>query len=264
MEIKPFQIPILTYHKIDTQNELGINVISPQNFHDQMRFLNKQGYRTITFRDILIDNIPEKPVIITFDDGYHSVYEEALPILEKFNFTAVIFIISHFVGKWNTWDANLVKILFRHLNSHQILQMSAYGIEIGSHGVTHKAFTFLNDREIHAELIQSRERIKDICGKEPITFAYPFGIQNFDIQQKISKAGYLFGCVNLWGFTKEFNPLCIRRIPVYRLDSLNAFKNKLVKGWRHQIELAKLRTFSSPAFLTPIYQKYFKKNSRSE
>jgi peptidoglycan/xylan/chitin deacetylase (PgdA/CDA1 family) len=264
MEIKPFQIPILTYHKIDIQNELGINVVSPQNFYEQMRFLNEQGYQTITFRDILVDNIPEKPVIITFDDGYSSVYEEALPNLEKFNFTAVIFIITHFVGKWNTWDANLTKTHFRHLNTQQILQLSEYGMEIGSHGMTHRAFTFLNDQIVQTELIKSREKIKDICGKEPITVAYPFGIQNVIIQQKIVEAGYSFGCVNLWGFIKEFNPLCIRRIPVYRLDSLYAFKNKLAKGWKHQIELAKLRTLSSPAFLTPIYQKYFKKNSKPE
>ena len=78
-----FTIPILTYHKVTTKKEFGINNISPDRFETQIRTIIESGYTPITFKMLLKNDekIPEKPIIITFDDGYQCVYNNIFPIL---------------------------------------------------------------------------------------------------------------------------------------------------------------------------------------
>jgi peptidoglycan/xylan/chitin deacetylase (PgdA/CDA1 family) len=249
-------IPILTYHKITARREVGINTVHPRKFEAQMLYLKDAGYTAITFNDIKINNIPDKPVIITFDDGYASVYENALPILYSLNFRAVVFIISGFIGKENTWDANLAGIRFSHLHSSQIQELFQEGLEIGSHGVTHRALTYLPLDEINLELSNSHEHLSNLLHDSISSIAYPFGIQNKTIQNLAKDAGYDFGCINLWGKDDVENNYCLKRIPVYGTDSLNSIKRKFCSHKLYNAEILKLKIFSFPALLTPIYQKY--------
>ena len=252
-------IPILSYHKISSQLEFGLNTLPPDRFRQQLIYLKDQGFKTITFREILDDNIPPHPLIITFDDGYASVYQQALPVLQEFGFRAVIFIITDYIGKANTWDANLLSIKFFHLDGSQIKTLVGAGMEIGSHGVSHRALTFLPPEQLEYELRCSRERLTALVGKEIITFAYPFGIQNPAVQKAVQQAGYSFACMNMRGTGRKSNQYCLPRIPVYRTDSWFSFKNKLQPGFGRWLEISKLRLISWPACLTPIYQKFFKK-----
>jgi peptidoglycan/xylan/chitin deacetylase (PgdA/CDA1 family) len=253
------EIPILSYHKITSQPEFGLNTLPPRRFQQQMNYLKDQNFHPITFQDLSIPEVPDNPVIITFDDGYSSVYHEALPILKELGFRAVIFIISDYIGKINSWDANLLAVKFSHLDKSQIKAMTAAGMEIGSHGVSHRALTFLTAKQLEHELCHSREILTSLSGRAIETFAYPFGIQNITIQQAVQRAGYKFACINVWGPRNSSNQYCLPRLPVYRTDSLTSFKQKLSPGWRMQLEILKLRLFSWPAFLTPLYQKFFKK-----
>ena len=253
------EIPILSYHKITSQTEFGLNTIPPWRFQQQMKYLKEQNFHPITFQDLSIPALPDKPVIITFDDGYSSVYHEAFPILKEHGFRAVVFIISNYIGKTNSWDANLFSVKFSHLDESQIKAMTAAGMEIGSHGVSHRALTFLTAKQLEHELRHSREILTSLSEKEIHTFAYPFGKQNLTIQQAVRQAGYQFACINVWGPRNGLNQYCLPRLPVYRTDSLTSFKQKLSPGWRKQLEILKLRLISWPAFLTPLYQKFFKK-----
>lgn len=252
-------IPILSYHKIISRLEIGLNTLPPDRFRQQMYYLKDQGFQSITFRDVLNQNIPPHPLIITFDDGYSSVYQHALPVLQELGFRAVIFIISNYIGQANTWDANLLAIKFSHLDESQIKALADAGMEIGSHGVSHRALTFLPPEQLEYELIHSREKLTALSGKEIITFAYPFGVQNTVVQKAVQQAGYAFACVNMWGAGRKLNHYCLSRIPVYRTDSLHSFKHKFYSGVWKQLEMVKLRLISWPAFLTPLYQKLFKK-----
>ena len=81
------------YHKIDSRMEVGINALSPREFQEQMNYLHQEGYQTITFRDLLFAaDIPEKTVIITFDDAYESVYKNALPVMERYGQRGVVYV----------------------------------------------------------------------------------------------------------------------------------------------------------------------------
>lgn len=261
MELQFSDIPIITYHKISTRREWGLNTVPPNRFREQLLFLKDSGFNPINFKQLLSNDLPPKPIIITFDDGYDSVYECALPVLKEFKFTGVIFVITNFIGEWNTWDANLGGIRFRHLDERQITQLAEYGMELASHGVTHRAFTHLNDDEIRAEMEISQQWLADLTGQSVVTLAYPFGIQNGRVQQIARETGYKFGCTNLWGVKNNNNLLCLSRIAIYRLDSLSAFRRKLISGWQHRIEISKLQALSWPARLTPIFQKYIKRIS---
>jgi peptidoglycan/xylan/chitin deacetylase (PgdA/CDA1 family) len=258
MKVPFSEIPILTYHKITSQREVGINTVAPDKFGEQMQFLKENNYHPTNFRELMQGNPPAKPVIITFDDGYASVFESALPLLKAFQFTAVIFLITDFLGKENSWDANLGGIKFTHLDELQVVKLSAAGMELGSHGATHRALTYLGEKEVISELHQSRKLISKISGQQVITLAYPFGMQNKKVQRLAKDAGYRIGCVNLWGKAEQNNPFNLKRIPVYGFDSLASFNRKLSGGKSQKLELLKLKVLSWPAFLTPMFQKTFK------
>ena len=258
MTAKISDIPIFTYHKITARGEVGINTVHPRKFEAQMRYLKDAGFSAVTFNDIKKNNIPKKPVIITFDDGYASVYENALPILHSLKFKAVVFIISGYIGRENTWDANLAGIRFSHLHSSQIQELSQEGLEIGSHGVTHRALTYLPLYQINLELSKSHEQLSNLVHTSISAIAYPFGIQNKTIQNLAKDAGYDFGCINLWGKDKAENNFCLERIPVYGIDSLNGLKRKFYSHKFYKAEILKLKILSFMAYLTPLYQKYLK------
>jgi peptidoglycan/xylan/chitin deacetylase (PgdA/CDA1 family) len=251
------EIPILTYHKITSRREFGINTVAPDKFREQIEFLQHNNFTPITFQELLQGIRPSKPVIITFDDGYASVFEHAFPVLREFQFKAVIFLITEFLGRENSWDVNLGGIRFAHLDQQQVAELSLAGHELGSHGATHRALNFLHRKEIESELNLSREVIQEISNQPVTTLAYPFGMQNKNIQQQAREAGYQVGCINLWGKSAPNNRLSLRRIPVYGIDSLTSFKRKLSGGFLNTLELAKLRLLSCSAFLTPLFQKQF-------
>jgi peptidoglycan/xylan/chitin deacetylase (PgdA/CDA1 family) len=114
------RIPILNYHKIDQRFEWGLNTVKPVRFRQQMQLLKDGGFTPVNFHRVESGALPEKPIIITFDDGYESVYDSALPVLQELDFTAVVFIITDYMGEENTWDANIGGIRFQHLNAGQI------------------------------------------------------------------------------------------------------------------------------------------------
>jgi peptidoglycan/xylan/chitin deacetylase (PgdA/CDA1 family) len=260
-EVNIFHIPILCYHKIENRHEWGLNTVKPIEFKEQIAFLQDQGYHTTNFNQLLSNEIPTKPIIITFDDGYASVYHNAFPILQEFKFTAIIYIISSFIGLLNTWDVNFGGIYFKHLDENNILEMATAGIEFGTHGQTHRALTYLTEKEIKKELIDSRLKLQELTKQPILSLAYPFGMQNRIVRNIASEAGIRFGCIGVRLNHISKNALRLNRIPVYRTDSIRTLKSKLSNGIIHKLELTKLFFMSWPAHLTPIYQKVINKTT---
>ena len=94
------KIPILMYHSIINDHDGSVSV---KSFKKQMILMKKMGYQTIDFKD-LEDNCDKKKFIITFDDGYESVFLNALPILKQLGFKAICFIVTNQIGDYNDWD----------------------------------------------------------------------------------------------------------------------------------------------------------------
>jgi len=202
-------IPALNYHKVDTlYHALSV---SPQEFEEQMQYLYEHDYHTITPDQLMSylkhgTQLPDNPILITFDDGYLDNYTNAYPIMQKYGFTATIFLVSNLVGhdpRFMTWD--------------QVREMNQTGNTFGSHTVNHQSLTSLNEKDLLTELSQSREEIASQLGKPPKYFAYPTGTYNLAIEDIVRSTGYKAA------FTIEFGQIgadsdlyALPRIPIFK------------------------------------------------
>lgn len=254
-------MPKLAYHKVSNRFEWGLNSIPLRNFECQARYLSENKYYTISLNQYLNKDFQispkQQPVIITFDDADQSVYHHAFPILKTYGFTATLFVISDFVGKTNTWDANLGGIYSKHMDWEQIRELSNEGWEIGSHTATHRDLLGLTKHKADEEIRKSKDIIEEKVGK-PIHFlSYPFNRFDDTIIALAGQADYRGGCalfskkrVNC--SSKNFN---IQRYGVYSIDTLYWFKKKLS---RSKIEQLKQRVFSFASLGTILYKGYRK------
>jgi len=191
---------ILMYHYIERPSPLccvrGLYT-TPRRFEWQLKWLLRNRYTFSTFEKIPPDSYedqPDKTVILTFDDGSVSVFRNGFPILQKFHIPAVIFPITSLIEKEELsipGSANKAPVSF--LSLVQIRLLSDAGWETGSHLVSHKPVTELNDQEISNELTQSKHILEQITGKPVITVAYPYGSYDQRILQMAKQAGFIYG-----------------------------------------------------------------------
>ncbi|EGT3615143.1 polysaccharide deacetylase family protein [Clostridium perfringens] len=216
-------IPVLCYHDVTSNNPDNNGLlISPEKFKEQLQYLKDNNYTPITLDelyDYLRNNkeIPEKPVVITFDDGYKGNYEYAYPILKEFKFPATMFVIANYVGGSD------------FMTTEQIKEMSNNGIEIESHTSKHDDLSKLNETEQVETLKNSKISLEKIIEK-PVNFiAYPFGRYNSNTRIAAEKAGYKLG-FNLNGnfADRKDHNFNIDRIYVNGNDSLKEFESKLI------------------------------------
>ena len=221
-------VPILLYHHIgySLQGET-VYYVSPEAFDRQMNLLYQWGYKTISV-DLLARAInkgaqlPPKPVILTFDDGSETTYSTALPILQRYDFTGVSYVVLNYIG------------IPRYMTVEQIRGLYAAGWEIGSHGLSHVDLTS-SPRKQEAEVSESRKRLEKWLGVPVTSFAYPFGVYDDDSLHYVHLAGY----VAAMGLGKESlqgpkNLFYLYRLPVTGMADLEAFARLL--PWRGDTE----------------------------
>lgn len=183
-------VPILLYHNIAEQYNDADNLlhITPERFNEHMQALNNAGYTAISYNDYKnyvngILEIPEKSIIIAFDDGYMSNYTYAFPILKKFGMKAAIFIV--------TGSVNNDKTVYPHFGYAEAKEMLDSGlIEIGSHTHSHRSFKELSYEETVAEIRKSKYLIEQNLKINCTLLAYPYGFDNEWTKNEAIKAGY--------------------------------------------------------------------------
>ena len=201
------QVPILMYHKVSpyaVHGGLGLRV-PPKNFDLQMRYLKEHGYHTISL-DRLIDNfdtgapLPTRPVVITLDDGYEDNFNFAFPILEKYKFTATIFLVYNNIGGLNSWDDHKnVAHNLSLLTWPQIRSMQKYGISFQSHTRSHPNLRTLSLEKAAEEIVTSRTMLEKRLGTPVDFIAYPFGERDGRIDEIVERAGYKGGITTMMG-----------------------------------------------------------------
>lgn len=166
---------ILMYHSVGglTCSEAGAKLycVSLKNFKEQMRYISKIKEQTKSYELRVMS-------LITFDDGLTDNYTNAFPVLKEYDLKAYFFII---VGKVDS-DG--------YMNWEQIAQLRNAGMVIGSHGMTHRILTELNDKELDYELKESKMIIEDKLRQAIEYFSIPRGFCNCKIIDKLKKAGY--------------------------------------------------------------------------
>jgi peptidoglycan/xylan/chitin deacetylase (PgdA/CDA1 family) len=222
-------IQILTYHKINDDFDWGITRQKVSQFERGMKFLHDLGYKSVSSEEAFkSQEIPDRKVVITFDDGYEDIYSNAFPILQKYDFTAFIFLITGFVGKYDSWDYNLGKRRKRHLSWKQIKEMSKWGFGFGSHTVNHPDLTKIDQKFVEYELKKSKEVLEDKLGKRVSFLSYPFGRYNWFVQDQAQRLGYT-RAYTLCSKTKEdgFQPFAQTRWGIYLFDTPLTLQIKL-------------------------------------
>ncbi len=207
------KIPILMYHAV-SDDLWGIPelFVSPAEMEKQLAYLVDNGYDPITFEDLQNLEDYDKPVLLTFDDGYDDNYLELFPLLKKYNAKATIFVIA------NSFEMN------HKLNTQQIREMSDSGlVSIQSHGMTHYDMNVMGEEELHYELGESKRILAQVTGKEPFVLCYPTGKYS-DLTLEIGREYYRFG-TKMTGYlcnTSE-DPMLMNRFYVSRYTSLDEF-----------------------------------------
>ena len=202
------EIPVLMYHRVTDGKPAGTKhgiYVTQFEFERQLAHLKRTGgSTTITFADAkAIEEgtriIPKRPVILTFDDGYEDNYTHAFPLLKKYSFSAVIFLIGNPAIRTNAWDATNGEPEARLMSDAQIKEMAAYGIEFGAHSLNHKKLTEIPLSNAKHEIEQSKFAIEKRLGSPIISFAYPYGKLNEELKGIVKGAGFHFGIASYSG-----------------------------------------------------------------
>lgn len=177
---------VLMYHHIgplpgdNDKIRYGLTV-SEEDFDAQLKYIKESGYNVMTLGQLEIaiasNKVPEKTVVLTFDDGYDDNYIYAKPILEKYGFKATFFIISNKIG--NT----------EYMNEDQIKEL-AKNHEIGSHSYSHPSMVRLSDYYLEREMKTSKEDLQALIGKTITSFCYPAGKYDDKAVEKLKEYGY--------------------------------------------------------------------------
>jgi peptidoglycan/xylan/chitin deacetylase (PgdA/CDA1 family) len=221
-------VPVLSYYRL-SKNKPSKIAITQDDFKAQMKYLKENGYHVITLDQLLDffdyqEQIPEKSVAITFDDGWISVYDTAFPILKKYGFPATIFIYTDFVGggKAMSWK--------------QIKELSEAGFDIQCQTKTHRDLTVIKKKESFKEYFKSLEMeisypkkvINKKLQKECKYLAYPYGKTNNLVIAMLKKHGYRAA----FTVNQKSNPFFIdkykiNRTAIYGKYDIEKFRKKL-------------------------------------
>ena len=219
-------VPILLYHHVGySLRDQTDYYVSPEAFDQQMNLLYRWGYKTISV-ELLARAInqgaelPPKPILLTFDDGSDTTYTTAQPIMQRYGFTGVSYVVYYTIG------------LTHYMNVDQIRALHAAGWEIGSHSLSHKDLTIPPYRQ-EDEIVQSRRMLETRLGVPVLSFAYPFGAYDESSVNYVHFAGYIAAM----GLGKESvqggkNLFYLYRQPVEGTDDMQAFGALL--PWRQE------------------------------
>lgn len=215
-------IPVLYYHSVNDSVDNEVT-ISPSLLKKELEYIKNQGYTTLSLKEVenyILNNqpIPEKSILITFDDGYMDNYYNAYPILKELNMKATIFCItSELDGSY-------------YLSEDAIKEMSKNNIDIESHTLNHPHLNSLTYDEQLKELTESKAKLENITGNKITAIAFPFGDYNEDSIKAAKNSGYTLAFTTNKGFaSRDNNPLELDRIYVSSYYDMDTFISNLEK-----------------------------------
>jgi peptidoglycan/xylan/chitin deacetylase (PgdA/CDA1 family) len=178
------------YHRLTTRTREHPCSLSVSRFRAQLALLRCLGYRSLPPRAVA-DHlrgrtpIPPRTVVITFDDGYLDTLTVALPLLLRFGFSATCYVVAGSVGGRSHWTIPAPLMDWAGLRTW----LDA-GMEVGSHTLSHRDVTTLNDAALHGEIEASRAKLEDRLGAPIRSFAYPFNRVSARALESVAAAGY--------------------------------------------------------------------------
>ncbi len=230
-------LKVLMYHRITEERELAERsefCVHKEEFCKQLELLMQHGYTPITFNDYELYNrgeiqLPQKPVILTFDDGYLDTFHIAYPLLLEFGMRAVIFVLGNRDHKTNHWDEHHpdIPVAFLMEESH-ITELHNRDFEIGAHSMNHVNLAMVSEREAYKEISMGKERLEDLLGTSVNSFSYPYGSVNPVVKSLVAQSGFDFACSVFTGPPKTGDDRFeIRRMTIHGKMGLSEFLLRL-------------------------------------
>ncbi|MBI2121756.1 MAG: polysaccharide deacetylase family protein [Candidatus Sungbacteria bacterium] len=228
-------VAVLMYHSISDSG--WFFAVSKAEFERQIRYIKVKA-NPVCLSDVVdfLDGkkeLPPRAVVVTFDDGYRDFSENALPILQKYNVPAILFVCG---GEIDTKDLGSDSQLLTLEEIEKLSQDSL--VTIGSHGLTHRKLTRLPPQMAENEIALSRVLLEKATGKTVDFFAYPKGSFNASVAGLVKKSRYRAAFTTIQRLAgAKINHYAIPRLQIDRSTSFLEFKTKLTRAadWYERI-----------------------------
>ncbi|RMF20693.1 MAG: polysaccharide deacetylase family protein [Deltaproteobacteria bacterium] len=209
---------IFTFHSLDKEN----TVLSypPAAFRMFLDVLEEERVRVVPIRELIDRPVADGPrAVLTFDDGFRSVHTEALPLLAQRRLPAVLYVVSSWVGKDNSWPSQPATITRGPLMDwNEIREWAAAGLEVGSHSANHVPLRGTNEPRWRAEIEDSRKCIEDKVGSAVRSFAYPYGVFDDGAVARVARH-YDNAVTTVMDYVRGSDPYRLPRIDTFYLRS---------------------------------------------
>jgi peptidoglycan/xylan/chitin deacetylase (PgdA/CDA1 family) len=230
------RVPILMYHEIAPPSETSSRLaVSPDAFAAQLKYLHDEGFHTVTTDElskVVADGegegtLPDRAVALTFDDGFADFHSRAMPLLDRYGFTATVFVTTGWVE-----DAGPLPTGQRPgpmLSWSQIEEAAHSGIEIAAHSRLHPQLDQLSPGLLREELYLSKAKLEDKLGSPVPGIAYPFGYSNAGVRDMARELGHRYGCAVgnvMIGDAPDL--LALPRLTVRRRTGMAAFQQLIL------------------------------------
>ncbi|GGK76358.1 polysaccharide deacetylase [Sphaerisporangium melleum] len=231
------RVPILMYHSVTDRPNSATRplAVRPSVFESQMTYLKDRGFTALTLGDLVATlygtggaPVPDRPVVITFDDGYADFHGEALPVLERLDFPATVFLTSGWVSDAGRDAAG--RPLDKMLSWSQAREAVSCGVEIAGHSHSHPQLDQLPDAALRQELRRNKALLEDKVGRPVATMAYPYGYSSARVRKEVRKAGYWAACAVANALAGDDDDvMALPRLTVSRSTTMNRFR-RAVEG----------------------------------
>jgi peptidoglycan/xylan/chitin deacetylase (PgdA/CDA1 family) len=187
---------VLMYHSVEAYQADPYQVtVRPERFAQQLRWLRRRGLRGVGMRELLQarrDGRGAGLVGLTFDDGYRDFRTEVVPALDRYGFTATVFVVAGGLGGHNAWDEPGPRKPL--MTAAEVRRVADAGVEIGSHSLSHVQLPEVSDGALVDEVRRSRLLLAEIAGREVTGFCYPYGSVGEREIEAVRAAGYDYAC----------------------------------------------------------------------
>jgi peptidoglycan/xylan/chitin deacetylase (PgdA/CDA1 family) len=243
-------LPVLMYHSVSDAQTASTRALSvrPAAFDVQLCYLRRQGFAGLTFGELARRRrtgqpLPARPIVLTFDDGYADLIEEALPILIEHGFPATVFVTTGWLrdaGRYATAPAP-----GRMLSWAQLAELSAAGVEVAAHTHSHPQLDRISTARLHAELGDSKRLLEDRLGRPVRSLAYPYGYSSKRVRTVARDIGYLQAAVVANATAASTcDPFRVPRLTIRRSTSSATFAST-VNGKRIHLHYAPARALTA-------------------
>lgn len=216
-------VPILMYHYIrenpDPNDTLGADLsVTPDMFTQQLTYLKSHGFSTISLDDLVLAlagsrDLPPKPIILTFDDGYDDVYTAVYPLLRASGMVGTSYVVTSFIGKPG------------YMDEREVVEIDKSGVVIiGSHSQYHVDLSKQTTKRATTEIVESKKGLEQLLGHSVNNFCYPSGKYTDDVVRTVGDAGYLTATTVAPGRAHTYNDrLTLTRVRIHGATTIEKF-----------------------------------------